>query len=45
MDIAALQETRLSSSGILREKDYTFFRQGMAPKEKNEHGVALAHQK
>lgn len=42
LDIVALQETRLSASGTLREKDYTFFWQGKAPEEKREHGVGFA---
>lgn len=31
VDIAALQETRLPASGSLKEKDYTFFWQGLEP--------------
>lgn len=42
LDIVALQETRLSASGTLREEDYTFFWQGKAPEEKREHGVGFA---
>ena len=33
MDIVTLQETRLSSSGSIREEDFTFFWQGKPPKE------------
>ena len=33
VDIAALQETRLADSGMLRESDYTFFWQGRAEEE------------
>ena len=33
INIAALQETRLSSNGRLREQDYTFFWQGKEPVE------------
>lgn len=42
VDIAALQETRLADSGILKEKDYTFYWQGKAPDEPRQHGVAFA---
>ena len=42
IDIAALQETRLPSSGSLREKDYTFFWQGLGPDERRLHGVGFA---
>ena len=34
MDIVALQETRLLSSGYIREDGYTFFWQGKRPMEK-----------
>ena len=33
LDIVALQETRLSSFGSLKEKNYTFFWQGLEPEE------------
>ena len=33
IDIAALQETRLSSDGSIREQDYTIFWQGREPQE------------
>ena len=42
MDIIALQETRLSESGIVRERDYSFFWQGKAADETREHGVGFA---
>ncbi len=42
IDIAALQETRLPSSGSLREQDYTFFWQGKEPEEPRIHGVGFA---
>ena len=42
MDIAALQETRLPSSGSLKEANYTFFWQGLEPTERRLHGVGFA---
>ena len=42
MDIIALQETRLPESGIIKEKDYSFFWQGKAADETKEHGVSFA---
>ena len=36
IDIAALQETRLAASGSLKEKDYTFFWQGL---ESDQHRI------
>ena len=42
MDIIALQQTRLSESGIIRERDYSFFWQGKAADETTEHGVGFA---
>ena len=42
MDIASLQETRLLDSGTLKEKDYTFFWQGMSAEKRREHGVGFA---
>ncbi|XP_050703781.1 uncharacterized protein LOC126989216 [Eriocheir sinensis] len=42
MDIVALQETRLSGSGSVREKDFSFFWQGKPPEEIREHGVGFA---
>uniref|UniRef100_A0A2C9M4D3 Endonuclease/exonuclease/phosphatase domain-containing protein n=1 Tax=Biomphalaria glabrata TaxID=6526 RepID=A0A2C9M4D3_BIOGL len=42
VDIAALQETRLADSGLIKEKDYTFFWQGKAESEVREHGVGFA---
>ncbi|TWW59285.1 hypothetical protein D4764_06G0008150 [Takifugu flavidus] len=41
-DICTLQETRLLSSGPLRERDYTFFWQGRPPGETREYGVCFA---
>ena len=35
VDIATIQETRLADSVALKEKDYTFYRQG---KDSGEHG-------
>ena len=42
VDIIALQETRLPQSGIIRERDYSFFWQGKADDETREHGVGFA---
>ena len=42
LDIVALQETRLSSFGSLKEKNYTFFWQGLEPEERRIHGVGFA---
>ena len=42
VDIIALQETRLSESGIIRERDYSFRKQGLAANETREHGVGFA---
>ena len=42
VEIIALQETRLSESGITRERDYSFFWQGEAADETREHGVGFA---
>ena len=42
IDIAALQETRLPSSGNLKEKEYTFFWQGLEPDERRLYGVSFA---
>ena len=42
VDIIALQETRLPESGIIRERDYSFFWQGKAADETREHGVGFA---
>ncbi|XP_076036403.1 uncharacterized protein LOC143022188 [Oratosquilla oratoria] len=42
IDIAALQETRLLSSGSLREQDYTFFWQGNETEELHMHGVGFS---
>ena len=42
IDIAALQETRLAASGSLKEKEYTFFWQGLESDERRIHGVGFA---
>ena len=42
VDIIALQETRLSESGIIRERDYSFFWQGKAADKTREHGIGFA---
>ena len=42
LDIVALQETRLSSFGSLKEKNFTFFWQGLEPEERRIHGVGFA---
>eukprot|EP00745_Piridium_sociabile_P043277 TRINITY_DN8831_c0_g1_i1.p1 TRINITY_DN8831_c0_g1~~TRINITY_DN8831_c0_g1_i1.p1 ORF type:complete len:1016 (+),score=240.62 TRINITY_DN8831_c0_g1_i1:1061-4108(+) len=42
MDIVALQETRLSGTGSVRERDFSFFWQGKPPDETREHGVGFA---
>ena len=42
VDITALQETRLPESGIIRERDYSFFWQGKAADETREQGVGFA---
>ena len=42
VDIIALQETRLAESGIIRERDYSFFWQGKAADETRENGVGSA---
>ena len=42
IDIAALQETRLASSGSLKEKDYTFFWQGLESDDRRLYGVGFA---
>lgn len=42
MDIVTLQETRLSSSGSIKEKDFNFFWQGKPPEEIRVHGVGFA---
>ena len=36
-----LQETRLPESGIISERDYSFFWQGKAADETREHGVGF----
>ena len=42
VDVAALQETRLTDDGTLREQNYTFFWQGKKAEELRIHGVGLA---
>ena len=42
VDITTLQETRHADSGILKEKDYTFFWQGKRSNEPREQGVGFA---
>ena len=42
VDIASLQETRLTANGSLREKDYTYFWQGKQPYKPRMHGVEFA---
>ena len=42
VDIIALQETSLPESGIIRERDYSFFWQGKAADETTDHGVGFA---
>ena len=41
MDIVTLQETRLSLSGMLREKDYTFYWQGKSSDKRRERGIGF----
>ena len=42
VDIIALQETRLAESGIITERDYSFFWPGKAADETRKHGVGFA---
>ena len=42
LDIVGLQETRLPDFGSLKEKNYTFFWQGLEPGERRLHGVGFA---
>jgi len=42
VDIAAIQETRLADSGVLKEKDFTYYWQGKTSDERREHGVGFA---
>ena len=42
VDIIALQETRLTESGIIWERDYSFFWQAKAADETRVHGVGFA---
>ena len=42
VDIASLQETRLANSGVLKEKDYTFYWQRKGSGERREYGVGFA---
>ena len=41
VDIIALQETRRPESGIIRERDYSFFLQGKTANMTREHGVSF----
>ena len=43
MDIVTLQQTRLSSSGMLSEKDFTFYWHGKSPDERREEQSARLH--
>lgn len=45
IDIAALSETRLSSSGSVTDIDYTFFWSGRPEEERREAGVGFAIKK
>ena len=42
VDIIALQKTRLPESGIIKERDYSFFWQDKAAHKTREHGVSFA---
>ena len=42
IDIAGLQETRLADFGSIKEKNYTFFWQGLQEEEKRLYGVGFA---
>ena len=42
IDVAGLQETRLAGFGSIKEKNYTFFWQGLQEDEKRLHGVGFA---
>ena len=42
IDIVGLQETRLAGFGSIKEKNYTFFWQGLQEEEKIIHGVGFA---
>ena len=42
IDIVGLQETRLAGFGSTKEKNYTFFWQGLQEEEKRIHGVGFA---
>ena len=42
VDIITLQETRLPASGIIRERDYSFFWQVKVADETREHSVSFA---
>ena len=41
-DVAYLQETRLADSGLLMERDCTFFWQGLSPDEPRQYGIGFA---
>jgi exonuclease III len=42
IDVACLQETRLSDSGSIKEANFTFFWQGRPLSEPRQHGVGFA---
>ena len=42
VDVAALQETRLANFGSIKERNYTFFWQGLKENERRLHGVGFA---
>ncbi len=42
MDIATLQETRLTDSGALKEKELTFFCHEKRAEDRREHGIGFA---
>ena len=42
VDVAALQEKRLTGQSSVREKDYTFFWYGRSVDERRNHGVGFA---
>ena len=42
VDVAALQETRLADFGSIKERNYTFYWQGLKENERRLHGVGFA---
>ena len=42
IDVACLQESRLADSGLLMERDYTFFWQGPSQDQLRQYGVGFA---